>query len=167
MYRNFFVILATFLGIVAAGCGNAASNETNTARLPVNQANAANAPNAEQPSAATSNTSVTAVNAPPGTAPRPAAAPPGGQTFELGSKDGPAPDDSVVTSALGENFVQTRTFRSHPQLSKVERIAIFEGGKPKYVIKVYLKNGQVKEVSPTKLADPLTAPAATILKAIQ
>jgi hypothetical protein len=165
MFRE-TLFIAVFC-VVLAGCGSPAANVTNNARLPNNQGVANAASPADQPSEIASNTSGVTANAPPDMAARPVGAPPGGQTFELGAKDGPAPDDSVITSALGENFVQTRTFKNHPQLNKVERIAKFENGKPTYLIKVYLKNGQVKDVSAAKLADPLTVPAATILKAIQ
>ncbi|HZH35620.1 MAG TPA: hypothetical protein VEX64_12315, partial [Pyrinomonadaceae bacterium] len=33
-----------------------------------------------------------------------------------------APDNSEITIALGENAIETRTFKNHPQLAKVERI---------------------------------------------
>ena len=87
--------------------------------------------------------------------------------FEIPGKEGPAPDDSEVKSALGENLVQTRTFRSNPQLDKVEKTTAFVNGEPRPSIKVYLKNGQVKEVSASALKDPMSASAADILKAVR
>ena len=87
--------------------------------------------------------------------------------FEIPGKEGPGPDDSDVKSALGENLVETQTFHSHPQLDKVEKTTAFVNGEPRSSIKVYLKNGQVKEVSANALKDPMSAPAADILKAVR
>ncbi len=77
-----------------------------------------------------------------------------------------APDNSEVTTALGENLVQTRVFKNHPQINKIESVTTFPDGKEKKTVKVYLKNGQVRELPESKIKDAMTEPAANILKAI-
>ncbi len=77
-----------------------------------------------------------------------------------------ASDNSEVTTALGENLVQTRVFRNHPQIAKIESVTILGGGGEKKTFKVYLKNGQVRELPEGKVKDAMTEPAANILKAI-
>jgi hypothetical protein len=77
-----------------------------------------------------------------------------------------APDNSEITSMLGENFVQTRTFKNNPQLLKVE-VTMLSNENNRKVTKVYLKNGKIKEISEGKIADPMTESADNILKAAQ
>lgn len=85
------------------------------------------------------------------------------KAIELPGKEGPAPDDSDVKTELKDNLVQTRTFHSNPTIAKVERTTSLAGGNAHSVTKVYLKNGQVKEID---IKDPLTASAADIIKAM-
>jgi hypothetical protein len=143
--------------VLAAACGKAPETiNTNAQQANTAAANTANVPLANVPTAPGGNTAVNGSVKPPtetGAAPK---------TFSIPEKDGPAPDDSDIKSALGENFVQTRTFHSHAQLDKVEKTTVI-GSEAKTSIKVYLKNGQVKEIG---LKNALTAPAADILKAI-
>lgn len=75
----------------------------------------------------------------------------------------PAPDNSEVSISLGQFPIETRTFKSHPQLAKVERIQ--DVANKKNIIKVYLKNGEVKELPETTMPNPMAAPAAEIVKA--
>ncbi len=63
----------------------------------------------------------------------------------------PAPDNSEVTSSLGATLVEIRTFKNHPLVSKVEVTG--EPGKDDKKVKIYLKNGQVKEVPYNKDVD--------------
>jgi len=77
-----------------------------------------------------------------------------------------ASDDSEVTTALGENLVQTRVFKNQQQIIKVESVTTLGGGKEKKTVKVYLKNGQVRELPEGKIKDAMSEPAANILKAI-
>ncbi len=61
-----------------------------------------------------------------------------------------APDDSIISSASrGKDFVETRTFRSHAVLAKVEKI--MDGKTTKY--KVFLKNGKVVDAPAEKMTD--------------
>ena len=90
--------------------------------------------------------------------------PAGGEVFP-GPRAVAAPDDSEVTVALARDLVKTRTFKSHATLAKVEEIT--DGSNINHkTIKVYLKSGEVKEIPTTKIGDPMTVPAATIVSAI-
>jgi len=83
----------------------------------------------------------------------------------LGPRPVQAPDDSEVTVALARDLVKTRTFKSHATIAKVEEIT--DGSNINHkTIKVYLKSGDVKEIPTTKIGDPMTVPAATIVSAI-
>lgn len=76
-----------------------------------------------------------------------------------------APDNSEITVSLGQFPVETRTFKNHPQLAKVEKIQ--DVPNKKNVVKVYLRNGQVKQLPDNITLEPLSAPAASILQAAQ
>jgi len=74
-----------------------------------------------------------------------------------------APDDSVISSASrGRDFVETRTFRSDPVLSKVEKI--MDGKTTKY--KVYLKSGKTFDAPAEKMSNMEALAPANILDAI-
>lgn len=77
----------------------------------------------------------------------------------------PAPDNSEVTVSLGQYPMQTRTFKSHPQLAKVEMIEDISSKKKS--VKVYLRNGQVKELPENAIQNAMQAPAAEIAQAAQ
>jgi len=74
----------------------------------------------------------------------------------------PAPDNSEVTVSLGQFPVETRTFKNNAELAKVERIQ--DVANKKTIVKVYLRNGQVKELPPNVLGNPMAASAAEILE---
>lgn len=76
----------------------------------------------------------------------------------------PAADNSEISSTMNSKGVpiETRVFKNHPVLAKIERT--FEVlDKP--VMKVYLKNGKVLTAPPNAIANPLTATADEILRA--
>lgn len=74
-----------------------------------------------------------------------------------------APDDSVITSgSRGKDFIETRTFRSHAVLAKVEKI--MDGKTEKY--KVYLKNGKVVDAPSDKMNNMQALAPDNILDAI-
>lgn len=73
----------------------------------------------------------------------------------------PAPDSSEITTSLGQDLVETRTFKNNAQIAKIEVI-----GTSKKTIKVYLRNGQVRELPEGKVGDPLSESASNILKAL-
>jgi len=74
----------------------------------------------------------------------------------------PAPDDSVFTTQLTDVGLETRTFKNHPLLNKVERITSPKGK----TIKVYLRSGKIVELPGDKLANISSIPASEILKAV-
>lgn len=69
-----------------------------------------------------------------------------------------------MTTELLDNVVETRTFKKHPQLLKIERTTDTKANKK--TIRVFLKGGSVKEVEDSKIPEPMKAPAADIMKAI-
>jgi len=76
----------------------------------------------------------------------------------------PAPDNSEISDSLAENMVSTRTFKNNPQIAKIEVITLLAQNNKKQ-IKVYLRNGQVRELPEGKV-DPLNDTAANIMKAL-
>lgn len=74
-----------------------------------------------------------------------------------------APDDSVISSgSRGTDFIETRTFRSHALLAKVEKI--MDGKTEKY--KIYLKNGKVVDAPADKMNNMQSMAPENILDAI-
>ncbi len=76
----------------------------------------------------------------------------------------PAPDDSTFQSSMNAKgqFVETRTFKNHPQLAKVERVFLTPKDKKIYV---YMTNGKVVEVADDKLPTFQATVPGTILQA--
>lgn len=77
----------------------------------------------------------------------------------------PAPDDSFFSAEMNGKGqpVETRTFRSHPILAKIEKITMSPRD---YVFKVYLKSGKVVESKSDKLKDFRVIAPENILDAI-
>ncbi len=77
----------------------------------------------------------------------------------------PAPDDSTFSAEMNAKGqpVETRTFKSHPVLAKVEKITT---SPREYVFKVYLKNGKVIESKSEKLKDFRVIAPVNILDAV-
>lgn len=74
-----------------------------------------------------------------------------------------APDDSIVSSgSRGRDFVETRSFKSHAVLSKVEKI--MDGKTTSY--KVFLKNGKVVDAPADKMTNFTAMAPESILDAI-
>lgn len=74
-----------------------------------------------------------------------------------------APDDSVISSgSRGKDFVETRTFRNHDVLNKVEKI--MDGKTTKY--KVYLKNGKVVDAPADQMGNFAAMAPINILEVI-
>jgi hypothetical protein len=74
-----------------------------------------------------------------------------------------APDDSIISSgSRGRDFVETRTFKSHAVLDKVEKI--MDGKTTKY--KVYLKSGKVFDAPAEKMSNFAATSPEGILDAI-
>ena len=73
----------------------------------------------------------------------------------------PAPDNSEFSAVLTDVGRETRTFKDHPQLLKVEKLIEVK----KQTIKIYLRNGKVIQLPGEKVPILATAPAADILRA--
>ena len=74
-----------------------------------------------------------------------------------------APDDSIVSSgSRGKDFVETRTFKNHTVISKVEKI--MDGKTTKY--KVYLRSGKVVDAPADKMNNFTAMAPNSILDAI-
>lgn len=80
-------------------------------------------------------------------------------------KTSPAPDDSTYSAEMNSkgNPVETRIFRSHPILAKVEKITMSPRD---YVFKIYLRNGKVVESKSDVLKDFRVIAPENILDAI-
>ena len=72
----------------------------------------------------------------------------------------PAPDNSTFTSYLAEAGYEIRTFKDHPQLSKVEKKTENNGNQ---TLKIFLRNGQVIQRPGKEIPALSTAAAADIL----
>jgi len=76
-----------------------------------------------------------------------------------------APDNSEMQGSMnpqGQPF-ETRTFKNHPVLLKVERIYV---SLENPVIKVYMRNGKTVDLSKDKIANPMQASAEEIINAV-
>ncbi len=74
-----------------------------------------------------------------------------------------APDNSEITNAMDAKGqpLETRTFKKHPVLVKIERTNLNNRD-----IKIYLKNGKVVNLPAGRVENFLTASADGILKAV-
>jgi len=74
-----------------------------------------------------------------------------------------APDESVITSgSRGTEFFETRTFKNHPVVAKVEKI--MDGKTTKY--KIFLKNGKTVEAPAEKMTNMAAMSPENILDAV-
>lgn len=73
----------------------------------------------------------------------------------------PAPEESTFSTRLTDVAVETRTFKKHPILAKVERITDTNGR----AMKVYLRSGKVIDVPGNSIANLAVASSAQILSA--
>lgn len=74
----------------------------------------------------------------------------------------PAPDNSTFTSYLTDAGYEIRTFKSHPQLLRVERKVAADG---KQTVKVFLRNGKVVDLPGQSLSPLATVSADSIMQA--
>ena len=75
----------------------------------------------------------------------------------------PALEDSEMITTMGKHgeFITTRVFKSHPQLAKVEVIMT---GPPPNVVKIYLRNGKVAQITSDKITQLNTESTAKLLE---
>lgn len=72
----------------------------------------------------------------------------------------PAPEDSTMTATLTDFARETRTWKSHPVLAKVEKV--HDGGEGS--IKVYLRSGKVIDLPGKAIAQLDQISAASVLQ---
>lgn len=168
MKRNIFIFSA-FLFLLAITSCSSKINENTTANV-VSNTNAAVTVNNNTNPIANINTSIgtaTGNSSIPGIPNAPA-------TDKSVSKDDPTrnakpqtisrpgPDNSEIFGpTLGEDLVETRVFKNNAQIAKIDVI-----GTDKKTVKVYLRNGQVRELPEGKISDPLSESAANIIKVL-
>lgn len=167
------IFLLTVFSFILAGCQSGGSETNSTAAAPnansavnVSQTNSYVAANGEtmQPAfnaeakevansnTAQSNANTTTINS-------------STEKIESISSGVPAADNSTYTAEMnGSNQpVETRAFKSHPILLKVEKITL---GPRDYVFKVYLKDGKVIETKSEELKQFRYIAPENILEAI-
>lgn len=169
MSNLFKLFLLTFLTFVLANCGgNAAESDTKktnsnstTAGTPANAISSSN--NGQTQPVSNGETKEVADGLP---------VPTNGNVTIVDTnqavdtmREKPAPDDSTFTAEMNEKGqpVETRTFKSHTVLKKVEKITMSPRD---YVFKIYLKNGKVVESKSEKLKDFRVISPLNILDAI-
>ena len=166
---KYFVFIIT-ISIVFSGCSanietnSAAANTTNSNALTANQPNTNSTAETNSPpvqmqtnKSIDKNSNANNFNAPNITINGDKIKP---KKDELPVGSVAALDDSVIFSeSRGKDFVETRTFKNHPVLVKIEKIM---DGKTN-VYKVYLKNGKVIDAPEEKMKSYETLSAASIL----
>jgi hypothetical protein len=162
-------VVAVLMLPMALSFGACATSESNTNTTAVNRG-----PNLSAPNATTTNSFVANVNAANvfnANANRPmdaqmqkleemrkAANRSGKAIPSLNSR--PAPEDSTMTATLTDFARETRTWKKHPTLAKVEKV--HDGGEG--AIKVYLRNGKVIDLPGKAIAQLDQIPAASVLQ---
>ena len=165
---NTRIFLTALLVAAAAGAFGCGTSESNTNSMAVNTGPNLNGSNAAVPNSATSFNAVNSFNA---NANRPmdaqmqkleemrqASNRAGKQIPSLNSR--PAPEDSTMTATLTDFARETRTWRKHPVLAKVEKV--HNGGEGS--IKVYLHNGKVIDLPGNSITQLDQVSAATVLQ---
>ncbi|MEO8042801.1 MAG: hypothetical protein ABI646_09345, partial [Acidobacteriota bacterium] len=71
----------------------------------------------------------------------------------------PAPDNSTFTSYLTDAGYEIRTFKTHPQILKVEKRTSNDGSQ---TIKVFLRNGRIVQLPGKTIPFLASAPAEVI-----
>ena len=169
-------ILCLVLGLNLAGCSsteektgnqkiasdrqsNTAANATNTA-VPLNKETAAvteEAPTSDETMGSKRNSKMEAMRREAENSPPPKI----DIEAELKKSTIPAPENSEFGAVLADMVFERRTFKSHPQLLKVEKTT--KGGSK--TIKVFLKDGKVLEIPGEKIEFISKATSASILLA--
>lgn len=155
------IVIVITIAAFIAGCSGASGENRATANAntsnPANSVTVSNAnpgdlipyPGTENSNGSPSNANVKVTNIDP-------------QKIKPTNPAMPAADNSEITSTLNEKGgLDTRTFKSHPLLAKIERTT--EGREVR--LKVYLKNGKVIELPPGKIGNFANDSAAQILQA--
>lgn len=169
MKQNRLLIIIFVGAMLASGCAENSQTYGNALNSVPNKANAANQAVIINANSNSANANISPANAGTPTTPNIPANAAVNNVMPANVKVQPltqsAPDDSEIETALGENLVKTRAFKNNSRLLKVEETTVITENNRK-IIKVYLKNGQVKEISDGKIKDAMTETAANILKAV-
>ncbi|HEX8265947.1 MAG TPA: hypothetical protein VF596_11105 [Pyrinomonadaceae bacterium] len=163
--KNLLIISALSLSAVATACSTtSAPAETNAnSNVAVLQSNSNPIANAAPAASPATNSAVPGIPNAPANANMAKGDPT--KNAKVQSITNPAPDNSEITVSLGQFPVETRTFKNNAELAKVERIQ--DVANKKTIVKIYLRNGQVKELPPNVVGNPMAASAAEILQAAQ
>ncbi|MEP6922973.1 MAG: hypothetical protein ABI954_00795 [Pyrinomonadaceae bacterium] len=167
MNRNTILFSVTSaLALITLGCGGAA-NENATVNANANSntavviaANTVN-PTTNVTPPQVGNSSIPGIPNVPGTE-KPVSKEDPTRNAKVQTVSRPGADNSEIFGpTLGADVVETRVFKNNAQIAKIEVIGI-----NKKTVKVYLRNGQVRELPEGKVGDPLSESAANILKAL-
>ena len=173
MKRNSIFIVGTWIFIaITSGCSSSTSENSNAASnnnantavvISTNNSNPTTNTNLAgnlQNNTAAGNSNIPGIPNVPG-ADKPISKEDPTRNPKIQAVSRPAPDSSEITTSLGQNLVETRTFKNNAQIAKIEVT-----GTDKKTVKVYLRNGQVRELPEGKVGDPLSESANNILKAL-
>ena len=160
--KNLLIISALSLSAVATACSTTtAPTETNAnSNVAVLQSNSNPIANAAPAASPATNSAVPGIPNAPANVNMAKGDPT--KNAKVQNITNPAPDNSEITVSLGQFPVETRTFKNNAELAKVERIQ--DVANKKTIVKVYLRNGQVKELPPNVVGNPMAASAAEILE---
>jgi hypothetical protein len=155
--RNKLIII--FFALCLTGCSSSAENADNSPNANVTQNT--NTEQAAVPKNTNSgeNISIPGITGPPDNSNVEVKAKSFDTTKAVEGK--PAPEDSIFSTKLTDVAVETRTFKKHPVLAKVERITDANSRK----IKVYLRSGKVIEIPGNNISNLSVASSAQILEA--
>jgi len=158
--RNKLII--TIFALFLAGCASpAADDANNSGSTGANTEQAANAEQVVVPKNTETgeNIALPGITAPPDNSNIKIKA----ETYDTSkaTDEREAIEDSTFSTKLTDVAVETRTFKNHPTLAKVERITDAKGR----TIKVYLRSGKVIEIPGNNIANLSAASSTQIMRA--
>lgn len=155
--RNTLILIT--LALFLAGCASSVENTANSSNA--NSAQNANTEQAIVPKNAETGESVSipGVTGPPDNSNVKINA----ETYDTSKavEGKPASEDSTFSTRLTDVAIETRTFKSHPIIAKVERTTDVKGR----TIKVFLRSGKVIELPGDKIGNLQAASSAQIMAA--
>ena len=171
--KKYLLFLSVFIGVIATACSSA-SVEPGTNSAKVSSANAANTPSqivVDSANGAVVSGVVNSVPVAENQPDTPTNSPKLNKDRRLIETSGtpppqqrvPAAENSEISTTMDKqgNFVETRFFKGHPQIDKVERTWL---DPTKTLLKISLKNGKVIPVTGAKIDNFATLPASNFLE---